>query len=153
MRRVVVTGLGLLTSIGQNVKDSWDNLISCKSGIKKITKFDTSELSCKIAGHISTDSDDDFFVDLQNIFEPKVLKRNDRFIVYGLLAAKEAIEDSGINHLTEEQKIRTGISVGSGIGGLETIYDGSITLTTKGPRRISPFFIPASLINLLSGQI
>ena len=153
MRRVVITGLGLLTSIGNNVKETWDNLISTKSGIKKITKFDTNDLPCKIAGFISENSSDEVFCNLQNIFKAKDLKRNDRFIIYGLVAAKEAIEDSGVNNLTDEQKIRTGISVGSGIGGLETIYNGSITLTTKGPRRISPFFIPASLINLLAGQI
>ena len=153
MRRVVITGLGLLTSIGNNVKETWDNLISTKSGIKKITKFDTNDLPCKIAGFISENSSDEVFCNLQNIFKAKDLKRNDRFIIYGLVAAKEAIEDSGVNNLNEEQKLRTGISVGSGIGGLETIYEGSITLNTKGPRRISPFFIPASLINLLSGQI
>ena len=153
MRKVVVTGLGLLTSIGSNVRDSWNNLISCKSGIKKITTFDTNDLPCKIAGFISHDPNDEIFLDLKKIFKSKEIKRNDRFIIYGLVATKEAIEDSGIDNLNEEQKIRTGISVGSGIGGLETIYENSMILNTKGPRRISPFFVPASLINLISGQI
>jgi len=153
MRRVVVTGIGLLTSIGNNAKETWENLISCKSGIKKITKFDTKDLPCKIAGFISDNSEDKNFIDLHNIFETRELKRNDRFIIYGLVAAKEAIEDSGIENLNEQQRTRAGVSVGSGIGGLETIYNNSIILKDKGSRRISPFFVPASLINLISGQI
>ena len=153
MKRVVITGLGLLTSIGDGVKISWENLISCKSGIKKITNFDTSDLTCKIAGHISHNQNDQFAFDQNKFFQTKDLKRNDRFIIYGLAAAIQAIQDSGIDFLSEEQKIKTGISVGAGIGGLETIYNGSITLNEKGPRKISPFFIPSSLINLLSGQI
>ena len=153
MRRVVITGIGLLTSIGFNVKETWNNILSCKSGIKKITQFDTEDIPCKIAGFISGDPNDKLFTDIQNTIDPKEIKRNDRFIIYGLIAAKEAIEDSGIDSLTEEQKIRTGISVGSGIGGLETIYENSMILNNKGPRRISPFFVPASLINLISGKI
>ena len=153
MRRVVVTGLGLLTSIGNNVKESWSNLISCQSGIKKITNFDTTDLTCKIAGFISNNPNDNQFIDLENIFQARELKRNDKFIIYGLIAANEAIEDSGINNIKDNQKMRTGVSVGSGIGGLETIYENSTILNNKGPKRISPFFVPASLINLLSGQI
>jgi len=153
MRRVVITGLGLLTSIGTNVTTSWNNLISCKSGIRKISKFDVSDLPCKIAGYISDNLNDDNYLDFQSAFENKELKRNDKFILYGLLAAKEAIEDSGVDKLNDEQKERTGVSVGSGIGGLETIYNNSNILDNQGPRRISPFFVPASLINLLSGQI
>ncbi len=153
MRRVVVTGIGLLTSIGFNAKDTWNNILACKSGIKKITQFDTENILCKIAGYVSDDPKDKIFSSIQNIIEPREFKRNDRFIIYGLIAAKEAIEDSGIDNLTEEQKIRTGVSVGSGIGGLETIYENSMILNNKGPRRISPFFVPASLINLISGKI
>ena len=99
MKRVVVTGLGLLTSIGDGVQNTWDNLILCKSGIKQISSFDTENLSCKIAGFISENSNDEVSCNLQNIFEAKDLKRNDRFIIYGLVAAKEAIEDSGIDNL------------------------------------------------------
>ena len=153
MPRVVITGLGLLSSIGDNVNKTWSNLISGKSGIKKIKSFNTEGLACKIAGFISHDSNDTFYVDRSIFLEPKDIKRNDRFIQYGLIAAKMAVADAGLNDLSEEEKLNIGVTVGSGIGGLETIYNGSITLNEKGPRKISPFFIPSSLINLLSGQI
>ncbi len=153
MKRVVVTGLGLLTSIGDNVKSSWDNLISCKSGIRKISSFDTEDLSCKIAGFITHDPKDDNFFNESVYFKNRDIKRNDRFILYGLVAAEQAIKDSGIDSLNDNIKLRTGVTVGSGIGGLETIYEGSITLKEKGSKKISPFFIPSSLVNLLSGQI
>jgi len=153
MKRVVVTGLGLLSSIGDNVDKTWTNLISGKSGIQKITTFDASDLACKIAGFISHDENDEHYVDRLNFLEQRDINRNDRFIQYGLIAAKMAIEDSGVSDLSEKAKLRIGVSVGSGIGGLETIYNGSLTLQEKGPRKISPFFIPSSLINLLSGQI
>ena len=153
MRRVVVTGIGLLTSLGNNVSDSWNNLLKCKSGIKKITNFEVNDLPCKIAGHISHNEDDEINLNLLDIFASKDLKRNDRFIIYGLAAAKEAIKDAKLQNLNELEKLRIGVSVGAGIGGLETIYENSLILNQKGPRRISPFFVPASLINLLSGQI
>jgi len=153
MRRVVVTGIGLLSSIGDNANKTWKNLISGKSGIKKIATFDTANFSSKIAGYISHDEKDSFYVDRLKFINQKDINRNDRFIQYGLIAAKMAIEDAGINFLSDEKKLRIGITTGSGIGGLETIYNGSITLNEKGPRKISPFFIPSSLINLLSGQI
>ena len=153
MRRVVVTGLGLLTSIGDNVDKTWSNLIVGKSGIKSISTFDTSDLSCRIAGSISHNEKDEFYVDRLKFMEPRDINRNDRFIQYGLIASKMAVEDAGLSDLTYDEKLRVGVTVGSGIGGLETIYNGSITLNEKGPRKISPFFIPSSLINLLSGQI
>jgi len=153
MKRVVVTGLGLLTSIGNNKNDTWKNLLDCKSGIKKIKHFDTSGLTCEIAGYISHDENDDFFYDRSIHLDVKDIKRNDRFIQYGIAAANMAIEDSGIHNLSEEAKLKVGVTVGSGIGGLETIYDGAITVKEKGPRKLSPFFIPSSLVNLLSGQI
>jgi len=153
MRRVVVTGLGLLTSIGDNVDKTWSNLINGRSGIKSISTFDTSDLSCKIAGFISHNEKDEFYVDRLKFMEVREVNRNDRFIQYGLIASKMAVADAGISDLTYDEKLRVGVTVGSGIGGLETIYKGSITLNEKGPRKISPFFIPSSLINLLSGQI
>jgi len=153
MKRVVVTGIGLITSIGNNKEDTWNNLINCKSGIKKINHFNTDDLTCKIAGFISHDKNDTFFYDRSIHLDPKDIKRNDRFIQYGIAAAKMAIQDSGIENLDEESKLKVGVSVGSGIGGLETIYDGSITIEQKGARKLSPFFIPSSLVNLLSGQI
>ena len=153
MKRVVVTGLGLLTSIGNNKEDTWNNLINLKSGIKKITHFDTDGLSCKIAGYISHNENDPFHYDRSIHLDVKDIKRNDRFIQYGIAAAKMAIEDSGLVDLNEDEKLKVGVSVGSGIGGLETIYEGSLTVANKGPRKLSPFFIPSSLVNLLSGQI
>lgn len=153
MRRIVVTGLGLLSSIGNNYDQTWSNLIEGKSGVKKINNFDTSDLSCKIAGFISHNENDEFYVNRLNFLDQRDINRNDRFIQYGLIASKMAIEDSGIMNLSSHEKLRVGVSVGSGIGGLETIYNGSLTLQEKGSRKISPFFIPSSLINLLSGQI
>jgi len=153
MKRVVVTGLGLLTSIGNNKDDTWNNLINCESGIKKISHFDTEGLSCQIAGFISHDVNDRFYYDRSLHLNLKDIKRNDRFIQYGIAAAKMAIEDAGLDEIQEKEKLKIGVSVGSGIGGLETIYEGSLTINTKGPRKLSPFFIPSSLVNLLSGQI
>jgi len=153
MRRVVVTGLGLFTSIGENVAQTWKNLLSCKSGIRKIDSFNVDNLPCKIAGYISSNKDNSNYYDLEKYIDKKVINRNDRFIQYGIIAAESAIKDSGVNELNEEKKLRIGVSVGSGIGGLETIQQNTIILKEKGPRRISPFFVPASLINLLSGQI
>ena len=153
MRRVVVTGLGLLTTLGNDYKNSWNNLISGFSGIRKITQFDVSDLPCKIAGYISNNPDDENYFNRDNLIEIKDIKRNDRFIQYGLAASKMAIEDAFLNDLSEEDKLRVGVSVGSGIGGLETISNGAITINEKGPKKLSPFFIPSSLVNLLSGQI
>ncbi len=153
MRRVVVTGMGLLTTLGNNLNSSWNNLINCKSGIKQINHFDVSDLPSKIAGYINNNPEDENYFNKSSFLEPKDLKRNDRFIQYGLLAAKMAIEDAGLINLTEEEKLKVGVSVGSGIGGLETIYNGSLTINSKENKKLSPFFIPSSLVNLLSGQI
>ena len=153
MRRVVVTGMGLLTTLGNDIETSWQNLINCKSGIKKIDHFDVSDLPCKIAGFLSNDSEDINYFNKKSLIDNRDIKRNDRFIQYGLVASKMAIEDAGLNNLSEDQKLRVGVSVGSGIGGLETIYNGSLTINEKGPKKLSPFFIPSSLVNLLSGQI
>ena len=153
MSRVVITGLGLLSSIGNNVSETWGNLIAGKSGIRKISSFDVSDLPCKIAGYISHNEKDEYYVDRSKYLETREINRNDRFIQYGLIASKMAVEDAGLMALDDKSKLRVGVSVGSGIGGLETIYNGSITLNEKGSRKISPFFIPSSLINLTSGQI
>ena len=153
MSRVVITGLGLVSSIGNNVSETWDNLIAGKSGIRKISSFDVSDLPCKIAGYISHNEKDEYYVDRSKYLETREINRNDRFIQYGLIASIMAVEDAGLMTLDDKSKLRVGVSVGSGIGGLETIYNGSITLNEKGSRKISPFFIPSSLINLTSGQI
>ena len=153
MRRVVVTGMGLLTALGNNKDISWDNLINCKSGIRKINHFDISKMPAKIAGYISNDPNDENYFNKSQALEAREIKRNDRFIQYGLIASKMAIEDAGLENLKDEEKLRVGVSVGSGIGGLETIYEGSLTIDSKEPKKLSPFFIPSSLVNLLSGQI
>ena len=153
MRRVVVTGLGLLTSIGNNKEVSWNNLINCVSGIKKINHFDVSNLPAKIAGYLNNNSDEDNYFNQASYIDQRDIKRNDRFIQYGLVAAKMAIVDAGLENLNENDRLRAGVSVGSGIGGLETIYEGSLTIDSKENKKLSPFFIPSSLVNLLSGQI
>ncbi len=153
MKRVVVTGMGLLSSIGNNKKTSWDNLINKKSGIKKIKNFDVSNLPVKIAGYVNNDSEEEHYFNEKLFLDSRDINRNDRFIQYGLVAAEMAIEDAGLKNINENDKLRTGVSVGSGIGGLETIYEGSLTINNKEPKKLSPFFIPSSLVNLLSGQI
>ncbi len=153
MRRVVVTGMGLLTSIGNNKEISWKNLINSKSGIKKIKHFDISNLPAKIAGYINNDPEEEYYFNESSYLELRDINRNDRFIQYGLVAARMAIEDAGLISISDEDKLRIGVSVGSGIGGLETIYEGSLTINNKEPKKLSPFFIPSSLVNLLSGQI
>ena len=153
MRRVVVTGIGLLSSIGVGKENTWTNLLNGRSGIKKIKNFNTDEFTCKIAGYISNDESNENYFNISSHLDSKEIKRNDRFIQYGIVAAKLAVEDSGIQNLSDQDKLNTGVIVGSGIGGLETIYNGSLTLNNNGPRKLSPFFIPSSLINLLSGQI
>ena len=155
MKRVVVTGIGLVTPIGYNVEETWGALINSKSGIKLIKHFNTDDLSCKIAGYINHDNKNEqnqFFNSLKYV-EKKDIKKIDRFILYGLAAASQAVDDSGINELNNEDKLNIGVIIGSGIGGLETIYNTSIDLYKKGAKKISPFFIPSSLINLLSGQV
>ena len=153
MRRVVVTGMGLLTTLGNDIDSTWNNLIGCKSGIKKIKHFDVSNLPSKIAGFINNDVNDEDYFNKSMALDSRDLKRNDRFIQYGLIAAKMAIEDAGLQNINETDSYRVGVSVGSGIGGLETIYEGSLTIDSKDKKKLSPFFIPSSLVNLLSGQI
>ena len=136
MRRVVITGMGLLTSLGNNLDTSWRNLINTQSGIKKISHFDVSNLPAKIAGYINNDPEDENYFNKLSILETRDLNRNDRFIQYGLVAAKMAIDDAGLEKMSEEQKLRIGVSVGSGIGGLETIYEGSLTINNKEPKKL-----------------
>ena len=146
MRRVVVTGLGTINPLGNNVKSSWNSLINSKSGISSITKFEVDNYPCKIAGSIDDSN-------LNNeIVTNRDQRKIDRFITLGLIAAEEAIKDSGFVS-GEDSSLRSGVMVGSGIGGLDTIYKNSSILNKQGIRKISPFFIPSSLINLLSGHI
>lgn len=146
MRRVVVTGLGTINPLGSSVESSWSSLINSESGIKKINTFDTEHYPCKIAATV-----DDSFID-ENIVSSRDLRKIDRFIALGLIAADEAIKDSGFIS-DENSSLSSGVMVGSGIGGLDTIYRNSSVLDNQGIRKISPFFIPSALINLLSGHI
>ena len=154
MRRVVVTGLGLLTPLGFGIDTNWNRLVSGVVGINKIDNFEVSDLPCKIAGQIPKKSDDpEGGLSIDDWIEPREYKRIDRFIAYGLISATQAVEDSGWIPKNENQKNRTGVILGSGIGGLETISNTTELLNSKGPRKVSPFFIPSALINLLSGQV
>ena len=146
MRRVVVTGLGTINPLGNSVESSWQALVNSKSGIKKIDTFNTEGYPCKIAATV-----DDSFID-ENIVSARDLRKIDRFIALGLIAADEAIKDSGFVS-DENSSLSSGVMVGSGIGGLDTIYKNSSILDNQGIRKISPFFIPSALINLLSGHI
>ncbi|MDF1720209.1 MAG: beta-ketoacyl-ACP synthase II [Minwuia sp.] len=154
MRRVVVTGLGAVTPLATGAEETWARLLNSESSAATIQKFETSDLATNYACEIKPKTDafaDGFNPD--EWVEPKEQRRVDGFIVYGLAAAKQALADSGFVAETEEQQFRSGVLVGSGIGGLQGIEEGARILAEKGPRRISPFFIPGRLINLLSGHI
>ena len=153
MRRVVVTGLGLVTPLACGVAPSWERLVAGQSGIRSIQSFDTSDLPSKIAGQVPRGDAASGSFNGDDWMPPKDQRKVDTFILYGVAAAVQAVEDSGWKPDTDEQRDRTGVLIGSGIGGLESIYDASILLAEKGPRRISPFFIPSALINLASGQV
>ena len=152
MRRVVVTGIGLVTPLGCGHKVNWQRLINGQSGLRRIDHFDVSDLPAKVAGVVPKGTGEGEF-NADAICSAKDRRRMDDFIVYGLAAAMEAVEDSGWKPEDEEDRERTGVLIGSGIGGLPAIAAGAITLHEHGPRKISPFFIPASLINLVSGHV
>ena len=153
LRRVVITGIGLVTPLGANAEASWSNLLRGESGIKPVKNFDVTDLPAKIAGTISQSEDDQGSFRPDDWLESKEQRKIDRFILLGLVAATQAVNDSGWAPKTEEEQAKTGVIIGSGIGGLQEIYDNSIKLKEVGPRRISPFFIPAALINLVSGHV
>ena len=153
MRRVVITGMGMVTSLGIGVDRNWAGLLAGKSGIRAIENFDVSDLPAKIAGQVPEGPTEDGLFFSDDWVSPKDRRRMDDFIVYGLCAAKQAIEDSGWVVETEEQAWRTGVLIGSGIGGLPEIAGGAIKVNEGKARRLSPFFIPASLINLISGHV
>ena len=153
MRRVVVTGLGLVTPLGVGVDHVWRRLVEGESGIGAIRSFDVSDLPCRIAGQVPRGADEPGRFDPDRVTDAKDRRKMDDFIVYALAASAEAIEDAGWEPGDEEARARTGVLIGSGIGGLEVIYDGAVTMDRRGPRRVTPFFIPASLINLASGQV
>ena len=151
LRRVVVTGLGLVTPIGTGVELTWKRLLEGTSGVSPIEKFDVSDLPAKIAAQVDRgDGEGEFNFD--DWVTPKDRRKMSDFIIFGLAAAQQAIEDAKWKPETEEQRYRTGVLIGSGIGGLNEIVEGAETLRERGPRRLSPFFIPMALINLVSGH-
>jgi 3-oxoacyl-[acyl-carrier-protein] synthase II len=153
MRRVVVTGLGMVTPLGCGVDATWRKLIEGTSGASKVEAFDVSDLACKIACSIPRGDGADGTFDPDQWMDPKDQRKVDPFIVYAMAAARQALDDAGWKPTSYEDQINTGVLIGSGIGGIGGIYDASITLAEKGPRRISPFFIPGRLINLASGYV
>jgi 3-oxoacyl-[acyl-carrier-protein] synthase II len=153
MRRVVVTGLGLVTPLGSGVEATWTRLVAGQSGLGAIQSFDVSDLPAKVAGQVPRGDSAEGRFNADDWVPPKDQRKMDEFIVYGIAAAEMAIRDSGWSAPNDEARERTGVMIGSGIGGLQTIYEGAVTLKEKGPRRISPFFIPAALINLASGHV
>jgi 3-oxoacyl-[acyl-carrier-protein] synthase II len=152
MRRVVVTGLGLVTPLGGDVETTWSNLIAGKSGAGRITKFDASDQKCLIACEVKP-KDHPWGFDANKRVDHKVQRQVDPFIVFGIDAAGQALEDAGLTDMTEEERFRAGCSMGAGIGGLPGIESESIVLYTKGPGRVSPHFVHGRLINLISGQV
>ncbi|MFJ2993124.1 beta-ketoacyl-ACP synthase II [Pandoraea sp. NPDC087047] len=144
-RRVVITGLGLISPVGNTVAEGWENLVAGRSGIANITKFDASEHKVRFAGEVK-----DF--EVEKYLSSKEARRMDTFIHYGLAAGIQAFEDSGLQ-ITEENAERVGVLVGSGIGGLPMIENTQITLLNSGPRKITPFFVPGSIINMISGHL
>ena len=152
MRRVVVTGLGLVTPLGADVETTWANLIAGKSGAGMITHFDASNQKCLIACEVKA-KDHPWGFDPDKRVDHKVQRQVDPFIIYGIDAAGQALEDAGLTELTEDQKVRAGCSIGSGIGGLPGIESEALLLAEKGPGRVSPHFVHGRLINLISGQV
>ncbi|HTG38351.1 beta-ketoacyl-ACP synthase II [Sphingomonas sp.] len=152
MRRVVVTGLGLVTPLGAEVETVWKNLIAGKSGAGRITRFDPTDYKCRIACEVKP-ADHEYGFDANKRVDHKVQRQVDPFIVFGIDAAGQAIEDAGLTDMTEEERFRAGCSIGAGIGGLPGIESESLVLDRKGPSRVSPHFVHGRLINLISGQV
>jgi len=152
MRRVVVTGLGLVTPLGADVETTWANILAGKSGAGPITHFDASEFKCRIACEVKP-ADHEYGFDPDKRVDHKVQRQVDPFIVFGIDAAGQAIEDAGLEDMDDAMKLRAGCSIGSGIGGLPGIEKESLVLAEKGPSRVSPHFVHGRLINLISGQV
>ena len=153
LRRVVITGLGLVTPLGCGVDASWKRLLEGRSGARRIDKFDASDLSCQIANFVPRGATADGLFNADDWMEPKEQRKVDDYIIYAMAAADQALADSGFKADTKEKQETTGVLIGSGIGGLSGIADTSLLLRDKGPRRISPFFIPGRLINLAAGYV
>ena len=153
MRRVVVTGLGIVSPLATGIDETWSRLIAGQSGAGPITRFDASDLPCRIACEVKRGDGSNGTFNPEQWMDHKDLRRYDDFIIYAMSAAKQAMKDAGLELDTEDKRCRAGVLVGSGIGGLSNIADTTLLMEQKGPRRISPFFIPGSLINLAGGLI
>jgi 3-oxoacyl-[acyl-carrier-protein] synthase II len=153
MRRVVVTGLGMLTPLACGVEQTWQRLLACKSGISRVDKFEVSDLPCKVAGQIPRGDGTDGTFDPDQWMEPKERRKVDDFILFAMSAAKQALDDAGWHPESYEDQIMSGVLIGSGIGGIEGIAETALLLQERGPRRVSPFFIPGRIINLASGYV
>ena len=153
MRRVVVTGLGLVTPLACGIEHTWRRLLAGESGIKRVENFDVSDLPCKIAGQIPRGDGSDGTLNPDEWMEPKEQRKVDEFIVYAMAAATQALNDAGWHPREYADQIVSGVLLGSGIGGVEGIAETALLLRDRGPRRVSPFFIPGRLINLASGYV
>ncbi|MFL2778786.1 MAG: beta-ketoacyl-ACP synthase II, partial [Paracoccus marcusii] len=153
MRRVVVTGLGMVTPLASGVEATWERLLAGKSGAGPITRFDASDVVTKYACEIPLGDGSDGTFNANDWMEPKDRRKVDDFILYGIAAAHQAVTDAGWMPEDEESRLRTGVMIGSGIGGLSSIADTAVLIKERGPKRVSPFFIPGALINLISGQV
>jgi 3-oxoacyl-[acyl-carrier-protein] synthase II len=153
MRRVVVTGMGIVCPLGLGVENVWRRLVNAESGISAIQSFDTKDMPCKVAGQVPQGTKTDGRLDIGEWIPIKDQKKMDRFVHMAMVAGTEAVEDSGWIPATEEEHCSTGVMIGSGIGGLQTIYEASLLVNSGRARRLSPFFIPSALINLASGHL
>ena len=153
MRRVVVTGVGMVTPLGSSVETTWANILASRSGAATITRFDPTDYACRIACEVIRGDGSGVTFNADTRVDYKVQRQVDPFIIYGIDAAGQALEDAGLTDMTEEERFRAGCSIGSGIGGLPGIASESIVLHQKGPRRVSPHFVHGRLINLISGQV
>jgi 3-oxoacyl-[acyl-carrier-protein] synthase II len=153
MRRVVITGLGMVSPLGCGVETTWTNVLAGKSGIGRIENFQVDDLACQVAAQIPRGPMSEGKFQPDDWMEPKESRKVDPFIVYAVAAAQQALDDAGWHPETDQDQTASGVLIGSGIGGLEGIEEAAITLRDRGPRRISPFFIPGRLINLASGQV
>ncbi len=153
MRRVVVTGLGMVTPLGAGVEATWSRLLAGQSGARAITRFDATNVVTQYACEIPFGDGSDGSFNPDDWMEPKDRRKVDDFILYGIAAATQAVRDAGIEALPEAERLRAGVMIGSGIGGLTSIAETAVLIKERGPRRVSPFFIPGALINLISGQV
>ena len=153
MRRVVVTGLGMVTPLASGVEATWERLLDGQSGAGPITRFDAENVTTKYACEIPVGDGSDGTFNPDDWMAAKERRKVDDFILYGMAAATQAVQDAGWEDISDDEKLRTGVMIGSGIGGLTSIAETAVLIKERGPKRVSPFFIPGALINLISGQV